>query len=105
MTNDPPRQILKGKKALVVGVANEYSIAYGCAKAFREVGADLAITYATEKTTTLTEALAKELGARIFMPLDVAVHGMLEAVFDRIAKEWGRLDVLVHSIAFAPKDD
>ena len=92
-------------KALVVGVANQYSIAYGCAKAFRELGVELAITYVNEKTKTYVEPLAKELGAPIFMPLDVATPGMLEAVFDRITKEWGQLDILVHSIAYAPKDD
>ncbi len=105
MPIDIPHPVLKGSKALVVGVANEHSIAYGCAKAFRELGADLAITYLNEKTKTYVEPLAKELGAPIFQPLDVATPGMLETVFERIAKEWGRLDILVHSIAFAPKED
>ena len=105
MTKEKARQILKGKKALVVGVANEHSIAYGCAKAFRELGADLALTYVNEKTKTYVQPLAKELEAPIFMPLDVATPGMLEAVFERIGKQWGRLDILVHSIAFAPKAD
>src|SRR5215471_11841604 len=100
-----PRPILKGSKALVVGVANQYSIAYGCAKAFRELGADLAITYVNEKAKSYVEPLAKELQAPIFMPLDVSTPGMLEAVFERIGKEWGQLDILVHSIAFAPKED
>ena len=103
--DDSPRQILKGKKALVCGVANDSSIAYGCASAFREVGADLAITYATEKAKAHVEPLAKALDASIFMPLDVATPGDLEAVFERIRKDWGRLDVLVHSIAWAPKED
>jgi len=96
---------LKGSKALVVGVANQHSIAYGCAKAFRELGADLAITYVNEKTRSYVEPLAKELQAPIFMPLNVEAPAMLEAVFERIDKEWGRLDVLLHSIAFAPKED
>jgi len=99
------RPVLKDAKALVVGVANQHSIAYGCAKAFRELGADLAITYLNEKSRAYVEPLAKELQAPIFMPLDVAVPGMLEKVFDAIAKQWGRLDILVHSIAFAPKED
>lgn len=98
-------EILKGAKALVVGIANDSSIAYGCAKAFRECGADLAITYVNEKTKTYVEPLATALGAPIFMPLDVATPGMLEAVFEKITKEWGELDILVHSIAFAPKAD
>ena len=105
MTLSIPRPVLKGAKALVVGVANQYSIAYGCARAFRELGADLALTYVNEKTKTYVEPLAKELEAPIFMPLDVATPGMLEEVFARITKEWGKLNILVHSIAFAPKDD
>ncbi len=105
MTLEVPRPVLKGSKALVVGVANEHSIAYGCAKAFRELGADLAITYINEKTKTYVEPLAKELGAPIFMPLDVSTPGMLEAVFEKIGNEWGQLDILVHSIAYAPKED
>jgi enoyl-[acyl-carrier protein] reductase I len=105
MTIDIRRPVLSGRKALLIGIANEHSIAYGCAKAFRELGADLAITYINEKTKTYVEPLAKELGAPIFMPLDVATPGMLEAVFERIANEWGELDILVHSIAWAPKDD
>jgi enoyl-[acyl-carrier protein] reductase I len=105
MTVDLPRPILQGKKALVVGVANDSSIAYGCAKAFREVGADVALTYLNEKARPYVEPLAKELEAPIFMPLDVSLPGQLEAVFDTIRRTWGRLDVLVHSIAFAPKED
>jgi len=105
MAIEIPRPVLKGAKALVVGVANQYSIAYGCAKAFRELGADLAITYINEKTKTYVEPLVKELEAPIFMPLDVATPGMLEAVFERITKDWGKLDIVLHSIAFAPKED
>ncbi|HSB51353.1 MAG TPA: enoyl-ACP reductase FabI [Dissulfurispiraceae bacterium] len=105
MTMEGPGSILTGKKALVAGIANESSIAYGCAKAFREWGADLAITYLNEKAKTYVEPLSKELGAQILVPLDVSKPGELEAVFDRIEKEWGRLDILVHAIAFAPKED
>ena len=83
MTVEIPPPVLKGAKALVVGVANQYSIAYGCAKAFRELGAELAITYVNEKTKTYVEPLARALGAPIFMPLDVATPGMLEAVFEQ----------------------
>jgi len=105
MSVDTPRPVLSGKKALVIGVANEHSIAYGCAKAFREVGADLAITYLNDKARPHVEPLAKELGAELFLPLDVAKEGELERVFDAVAAKWGRLDILVHSIAFAPKED
>ncbi len=100
-----PRPILKGKKALVVGIANDNSIAYGCAKAFQELEADLAVTYLNEKSKPYVEPLAKDMGASIFMPLDVSQPGELEAVFEQIAKQWGKLDILVHSIAFAPKED
>ncbi|HSO05775.1 MAG TPA: enoyl-ACP reductase FabI [Pelomicrobium sp.] len=105
MSVEIPRPVLKGKKALVVGIANEHSIAWGCAKAFRELGAELAITYLNGKAMKFVEPLAQELEAPIFMPLDVSQPGELEAVFDRIRDEWGSLDILVHSIAWAPKDD
>jgi len=100
-----PRPILKDAKVFICGIANEYSIAYGCAKAFHELGADLAITYANEKAKPHVEPLARQLSAPIFLPLDVTQPGELEAVFAEIKKKWGRLDVLVHSIAWAPKDD
>jgi enoyl-[acyl-carrier protein] reductase I len=105
MTLEIPHPVLKDKKALVAGIANDSSIAYGCATAFRELGADLAITYLNEKAKPHVQPLAAGLGAPIFMPLDVAQPGQLEAVFERIRNEWGRLDILVHSIAWAPKDD
>jgi len=105
MTLENPGSILIGKKALVAGIANEHSIAYGCAKAFKEWGADLAITYLNEKAKAFVGPLAEELGAQVFMPLDVSKPGELEALFEGIAKKWGSLDILVHSMAFAPKDD
>lgn len=105
MTLTVPQPVLKGAKALVTGIANEHSIAYGCAKAFRELGADLAITYADDKARPYVEPLAKDLEAPIFMPLNASSEAELEAVFERIASEWGTLDILVHSIAWAPKDD
>ncbi len=105
MNNGTLGPVLKGKKALVVGVANEHSIAYGCAKAFRECGAELALTYLNEKAKPHVEPLAQALDAPIFLPLDVAKPGELEAVFAHIEKHWGRLDILVHAIAFAPKED
>ena len=105
MAIESPRPVLRGAKALVVGIANDQSIAYGCAKAFRGLEAELAITYLNEKARRFVEPLARELEAPIFMPLDVAVPGALEAVFEEITKRWGELDILVHSIAFAPKED
>src|SRR6516165_1982191 len=94
---------LKGRKGLIVGIANDQSIAWGCAKAFRALGADLAVTYLNEKAKKVVEPLARELEAPIFLPLDVMVPGQTEAVFDEIGKQWGKLDFLVHSIAFSPK--
>src|SRR4051794_4170932 len=103
--NEAIRPVLTGKKALVVGVANDQSIAYGCAKAFATVGADLAITWLNERARPYVEPLAKDLGASITAPLDVSAPGELESVFETIRAQWGKLDILVHSIAFAPKDD
>ena len=100
-----PNPPLKGMKALVVGVANEHSIAYGCASAFHQLGADLAITYVNEKSKAYVEPIARELQASMLLPLDVAQDGELEAVFGRIAEDWGQLDILVHSVAWAPKED
>jgi enoyl-[acyl-carrier protein] reductase I len=97
--------LLKGKKALVTGIANDQSIAWGCAKAFRLLGADLAITYLNEKARPHVEPLAKSVDASILMPLDLRVDGQLEAVFERLQKDWGVLDLVLHSIAFAPKED
>ncbi|MDR2624947.1 MAG: enoyl-ACP reductase FabI [Zoogloeaceae bacterium] len=96
---------LHGKKGLVVGVANNQSIAYGCAKAFGLCGAELAITYLNAKAEPHVRPLAEILGAQIIEPLDVEQPGQLEAVFARIEEKWGRLDFVLHSIAFAPKDD
>jgi enoyl-[acyl-carrier protein] reductase I len=105
MTLDIPRPVLKDRKALVTGVANENSIAYGCASAFHELGADLALTYASDKTRGYVEPLAQKLETKIFMPLDVTRPEEVDAVFARIEQEWGKLDILVHSLAWAPKDD
>jgi len=105
MSDGNIRPILAGQKALVVGVANDQSIAYGCAKAFRTVGAELAITWLNERARPHVEPLAHALEAPITGALDVAVPGQLEAIFDRVRTDWGRLDILVHSIAFAPKED
>ena len=96
---------LEGKKGLVIGIANENSIAYGCARAFRSFGAELAITYLNEKAKPYVEPLAGALEAPILMPLDVQVEGQLEAVFEEIERRWGRLDFALHSIAFARRED
>jgi enoyl-[acyl-carrier protein] reductase I len=97
-------KLLEGKKGLIVGIANENSIAWGCAKAFRAFGAEVAVTYLNEKAKKFVQPLAEVLEASIVMPLDVNAPGEMEAVFERIGKEWGKLDFVVHSIAFSPKD-
>ena len=97
-------KLLEGYRGLIVGIANDQSIAWGCAKAFRALGADVAVTYLNDKAKKYVEPLAQALEAPIFMPLDVNVPGQMEAVFERIAKDWGQLDFAVHSIAFSPKD-
>ena len=101
-TDLPP--ILAGRKALVVGVANEHSIAWGCARALRRAGAELAVTYLNEKARPHVEPLARALDAPIFLPLEVRHPAEADQVFEAIGRQWGRLDVLVHSIAFAPKE-
>ena len=96
---------LEGRKGLVTGIANDQSIAWGCAKAFRAIGAELAVTYLSERAKPHVEPLAAELATPILMPLDLREQGQLEAVFERIERDWGRLDFALHSIAFAPKED
>ena len=105
MSESGIRPVLAGQKALVVGIANDQSIAYGCAKAFRTVGAELAVTWLNDRARPHVEPLAHELGATITGALDVSTPGQLEGIFDRITREWGQLDILVHSIAFAPRED
>lgn len=96
---------LAGKRGLVVGIANEMSIAAGCAEAFRAAGAELAVTYLNEKAEAFVRPVADKLDAALFVPLDVRIPGQMEAVFERIEREWGKLDFVLHSIAFAPRED
>lgn len=105
---DPDDRIgdmLKGRRGLVVGIANEHSIAFGCAAKLRAFGAEIAVTYMNDKAARHVLPLADQIGARLVLPLDVEAPGQLEAVFDRIRTEWDRLDFVIHSIAFAPRDD
>ncbi|HHY0177172.1 enoyl-ACP reductase FabI [Legionella waltersii] len=92
-------------KGLIVGVANEHSIAWGCAKVLHEAGSELAITYQNEKTKQYVQPWVKCIACPLFMPLDVTDDAQLEAVFERIKIHWGRLDFIIHAIAFAPKAD
>jgi len=97
--------VLAARKGLIVGIANEHSIAYGCARTFRDLGAELAVTWLNEKARPYVEPLARSLSATIALPLDVEQPGQMEAVFAAIKEQWGRLDFVLHSIAFAPKED
>ncbi|MFT6091027.1 enoyl-ACP reductase FabI [Sulfitobacter sp.] len=97
--------LLKGKRGLIVGIANEHSIAAGCGAALRAAGADLAVTYGHEKSLPYIEPVATALEAPIFLPLDVQVEGQMEAVFEEITQKWGQLDFVIHSIAYCPKED
>src|SRR5499427_8628006 len=98
-------RLLEGKKGLIVGIANDQSIAWGCAKAFRALGAELAVTYLNDKAKPHVEPLAKELEARLLLPCDVRRTGQLDAVFQAMRELWGKIDFAVHAIAFAPKED
>ncbi|WP_373085652.1 enoyl-ACP reductase FabI [Sneathiella sp.] len=96
---------LTGKKGLVLGIANEQSIAFGCARAFQQAGAELAVTYASDKAQPYVRPLAETLAAPIIMPCDVCSKEQISALFEAVDKEWGTLDFLLHAIAFAPKAD
>jgi enoyl-[acyl-carrier protein] reductase I len=96
---------LVGKKGLVIGIANENSIAWGCARAYHRMGAEVAVTHLNEKSKRFVEPLATQLESHLFLPCDVQQPGELEAVFERIGKTWGKLDFVLHSIAFAPMGD
>lgn len=97
--------ILNGRKALIVGLADERSVAYGCAKAFVDAGAELALTWATEKSRLRVEPIARALGVELTARLDLAAEDDLARVIELIAARWGRLDIVVHSVAFAPRAD
>jgi enoyl-[acyl-carrier protein] reductase I len=96
---------LAGKKALVIGIANEDSIAYGCAQSFREQGAELAVTFQDERAEPYVRPLAERLGTDIVLPLDVRADEQFGQLFDDIRRRWGQVDICLHSIAFCPKQD
>jgi enoyl-[acyl-carrier protein] reductase I len=97
--------MLKGKRGLVVGIANADSIAFGAAAKLCAFGAELAVTWLNDKAEAHVRPLAEQLGAGIAMKLDVEAPGEMEAVFDRLTRDWGKLDFVIHSIAFAPRAD
>jgi enoyl-[acyl-carrier protein] reductase I len=95
---------LTGKRALIVGVATDRSIAWGIAQAMHREGAELAFTYVNDKLRERVEPLAKSLGAKLILPLDVTADAQIDAVFETLRKEWGHLDILVHAVAYAPRE-
>ena len=95
---------MKGKRALIVGLASKRSIAWGIAQAFAREGAELAFTYQNEKLKPRVEGMAAELNSTITFPLDVANDNEIEAVLPSIKRHWNNLNILVHSIGFAPRD-
>ena len=96
---------LDGRKGLIVGIANEHSLAWAAARWLRIAGADLAITYLNEKAKPFVEPLAQAVESPLLLPLNVRAPGELDAVFDRIAQAWGQLDFIFHSIAWARTED
>lgn len=97
--------LLEGKYGLVMGIANEQSIATGCARAFASAGAMLAATYLNDKAKPFVEKVTASLPCDLLMPCDVQKQGELEAVFEAITRNWGRLDFVLHSMAYAPMAD
>ena len=95
--------ILSGQKALIVGVANDRSIAWGCAEAMHRSGAEIAMTYLNERARPYVEPLAQAVEASLLLPFEARDAAQVDAVFEAIAAKWGNLDILVHSIAFAPR--
>jgi len=96
---------LTGLNGLVVGIADANSIAFGCAKIASELGAKLCVTYLNDKAKIYTEPLAKIVKADLFLPCNVEEENQVDGVFDTIKNKWGKLDFLIHAIAFAPKSD
>ena len=97
--------ILQGKKGLIMGVANNRSIAWGIAKEARKYGAELAFTYQGDALKKRVEPLAAELGSDIVLPCDVTDQASIDALFVELEKKWGKLDFLVHAIAYSDKEE
>src|SRR3990170_6002937 len=103
MTND--MGLMAGKRGLIMGVANDRSIAWGIAKAVHEAGAELAFTYQGEALQKRVKPLAESVGSSLLAPCDVADDASLDATFEFVKKAWGGLDFVVHAIAFSDKEE
>ena len=97
--------LMKGKRGLIMGVANQRSIAWGIAQACADAGAELAFTYQGEALERRVKPLADSIGASLVLPCDVTDEASMDAVFDTLKQQWGELDFVVHAIAFADKDE
>jgi enoyl-[acyl-carrier protein] reductase I len=95
---------LAGKRAFIVGVATDRSIAWGIAQAMHREGAELAFSYVNDKMKERVEPLAQSLGSKLTMPLDVTADDQIDSAFDLLKREWGQIDVVVHAVAFAPRE-
>jgi enoyl-[acyl-carrier protein] reductase I len=95
---------LSGKRALIVGVASDRSFAWGIAEAMHREGAELAFTYANDKLKERVDTLAGSIGSKIILPLDVTVDAQIDAAFESLKREWGHLDIVIHCVAFAPRE-
>src|SRR6516225_716499 len=95
---------LAGRKGLVVGIANEHSLAWAAAQHFRNAGAELGITYRNDKAKSFVEPLARKVDAAFILPCNVAFTEQVDALFTAIREKWGRLDFLFHAVAWARKD-
>jgi len=97
--------LMKGKRGLVMGVANEKSIAWGMAKSLHEQGAEMAFTYQGDAFGKRVKPLAESIGASIVMDCDVTNEGSLDDVFATLEKEWGKIDFIIHAIAYSDKNE
>jgi len=95
---------LAGKRAFIVGVATDRSIAWGIAQAMHREGAQLAFSYVNDKMKERVEPLAHSLGSQLTMPLDVTADGQIDAAFDLLKRQWGELDIVIHAVAYAPRE-
>jgi enoyl-[acyl-carrier protein] reductase I len=95
---------LAGKRAFIVGVASDRSIAWGIAQAMHREGADLAFSYVNDRMKERVETLAHSLGSKLTMPLDVTADGEIDSAFELLKREWGQLDIVIHAVAFAPRE-
>lgn len=100
-----PAPLMQGKRGLVMGVANDRSIAWGIAKAAHDQGAELAFTYQGDALKKRVDPLAESVGSSIVLPCDVTDLGSIDAVFDTLKEKWGSIDFIVHAVAYSNKDE